>query len=297
MSNRDRGKMLVSVFLTLSLFAQPGAYAAAKAVSFSSGAPIRVQYARTGRENAEQAEKLGKQEVQNGNPCVSRMSRELEKFSETAEMKEAVAAVMKANKDDSLMPALVLYYMNESMEIRFELRTVAGRDEFGVMHGEKAKYRKGVLINQKSGTWKERMDSGQCTVTERNIAALISEVRDADRLEACKARKVELLDASQKVRNYIHNYMPVNWIDEARRALSQQRYDVTGVLREDASIYREGNDSFRECAKGLRLLEDEAAASVRVLNEVKATKLNVQDIPVSELEDLERRLSNSSSAK
>jgi hypothetical protein len=292
---------MLNVFLQIiqvAIFASPPSMAAGKAVAVDSRMPIRVQYARTGRETAEQAEALGKQESDNGNPCVSRMTRELEKFAETKDMKDATTAVLKANdKGRGLKPTLVLYYMNESMEIRYELRTSAARDEMGFMSTEKAVYRKGIQISQKSGTWKERMDSGQCTVTEKTFAYLITELRDADRLEACKARKMELLDASKKVRNYIHNYMPVNWIDEARRALSQQRYDVTGVLREDASIYREGNDTFRECAKGLRLLEDEAAASVRVLNEVKATKLNVQDIPVTELEDLERRLGNSDTAR
>ncbi len=254
--------------------------------------PIYVQYAKTGRERPEQAEQLGKQESLNGNPCVSRMTRELEKFSRTEEMKEAIAAVLKANNDENktYKPNLVLYYMNESMEVRFELRKPAVRDDYGIMGAESAVFRKGVGISQRPGTWRERMDTNQCTVTERVFRALIDEMRDADRLETCKARKKELLDASQKVRNYIHNYMPVNWIDEARRALAQQRFDVTGVLREDASIYRQGNESFRECAKGLKLLEEEAAASVRVLNEVKATKLNTEDIPVAELEDLEKRL-------
>jgi|GEM_PF-5456797 len=289
-------RKLVFYILLAKVFS-PSVSAAEKVSVSTSELPIRVQYAKTGRETPEQAEKLGKQETLNGNPCVSRMSRELEKFSDTEEMKDAVAAVLKSSKDETLRPTLVLYYMNESMEVRFELRTTSVRDDMGFVSTEKAMYRKGVQISQKSGTWKERMDSGQCTVTDRNFAALITEIRDADRLESCKARKVELLDASQKVRNYIHNYMPVNWIDEARRALAQQRYDVTGVLREDASVYREGNGSFRECAKGLRLLEDEAAASVRVLNEVKATKLDVQDIPVTELEDLERRLGNSSTAR
>jgi hypothetical protein len=255
--------------------------------------PIHVQYVRAGTENPEAAELLGKAEIENGNPCVSKMRKELAVFARSQEMSQAVATVVgPAAKIEKVEPHLVLRYLNESMELRFEIRRPAVKEEGRVVVPERVLSRKGVLLTTRPGSWKERMDNDQCRITEKMFIALTDTIRESERLKACKARKVELLDASQKVSNYIHNYMPVNWIDEARRKLAEQRYEVTGVLRADSAVYREGNETYRECAKGLKLLEDEAAASVRVLNEVKAAKRGTE-LPVKALEDLERKLTNS----
>lgn len=255
--------------------------------------PIHVQYLRLGNEQPEAAAQLGEAEVENGNPCVSKMRRELATFAKSDAMKKAVDSVIKPeDKLERIEPHLVLRYLNESMELRFELRRAPLKEEGQIVVPEKVVGRKGIVLSTRPGTWKERMDNDQCKVTDRMFIALVDSIQEAERLKACKERKVELLEASQKISNYIHNYMPVNWIDEARRKLAEQRYDVTGVLRSDTSVYREGNETYRECAKGLKLLEDEAAASVRVLNEVKAAKRGT-DLPVKELEALERKLSTS----
>ena len=251
--------------------------------------PIHVQYLRSGKEQPEAAAQLGEAEVENGNPCVLKMRRELAAFARSDAMKKAVDSVIKPeDKLERIEPHLVLRYLNESME----LRRAPLKEEGQIVVPEKVVGRKGIVLSTRPGTWKERMDNDQCKVTDRMFITLVDTIQEAERLKACKERKVELLEASQKISNYIHNYMPVNWIDEARRKLAEQRYDVTGVLRSDASVYREGNETYRDCAKGLKLLEDEAAASVRVLNEVKAAKRGT-DLPVRELEALERKLSNS----
>lgn len=255
--------------------------------------PIHVQYFRSGKETPKAADELGAAEVENGNPCISKMRRELGAFAKSEEMTQAVNAVIKPeDKLERIEPHLVLRYLNEAMELRFELRRAAQKEDGIVVVPEKTVGRKGILLSTRPGTWKERMDNDQCKVTDKMFAALVDTIQEAERLKACKQRKIELLEASHKISNFIHNYMPVNWIDEARRKLAEQRYDVTGVLRSDATIYREGNDTYRECAKGLKLLEDEAAASVRVLNEVKAAKRGT-DLPLRELENLERKLSTS----
>lgn len=260
--------------------------------------PIVIQYERTGRENMEQSEALGAQEKADGNPCVTRMERELEKLAKSKEMGEAVSGLLKTHgKNKKLKPKLVLFYVNESMELRFELIEGNIRDNMGfIVKPAGAIYRKAVVLSPMPGTWRDRIKAGQCTVTESSVKALVDELREADRLDACVARKMELLEASRTVRNYIHNYMPVNWIDEARTALARKSVE-SSILREDPSAYRAGNSTYRECSRSLKLLEDEATASVHVLQEVRATKLDNQDIPVAALEELERKLKKSESAK
>lgn len=276
--------MRFSLSLFLMLLAAP---------AIAAEIPIHVQYVKSGLETAEQAEVLGREEVESDNPCVSKMRRELGQFAASPEMTGAVNSVIKpGDKLERFEPHLVLRYLNESMEMRFEVRKPAVKEEGRIVSKEQVLARKGVLLTARAGTWKERMDNGHCTVTEKNFNALLDAIKEAERLKACVARKVELLAATQKVSRYINEYMPVNWIEEARRKLAEQRYDITGILRRDQTVYSAGNDTFRECDKGLKLLEEEAAASVRVLNEVKAAKRGT-DMPVQALEALERKLTNS----
>jgi len=285
--------MFAKGFLILAL-----SFGAAKAVGLEP-VPIYVQYAKTGRETPEQAEELGRQESQNLNPCVSQMIRELEKFAKTDNFQEAIQVVNRPDKNGpKLDPNLLLHYMNESMELRFELRpSSSGVSKKKEPLSRKPVYRKIAVISSRSGTWKDRLNGGLCSIPEATLSNLLEEMLGADRLAACKARKLQLIEASQKVSNYIHNYLPLSWIDEARRKLSRQRAEEAGILRVDLSVYRQGNETFRECAKGLKLLEEEAASSVRVLNEMKATKLNNEDMPLAEIEKLEQSLGDSSTAR
>ena len=120
--------------------------------------------------------------------------------------------------------------------------------------------------------------------------AALDELREADRLAACVMRKRDILEGSQKVSNYVHNYLPVTWLEEAKERLAVAGAPVGSLLRDDASIYRSGNGTFHECQRGLRLLEEDASSSVRVLNEVRDVKKGT-DVPAQEIEDLEHLLS------
>lgn len=255
--------------------------------------PIHVQYARTGGETFEEAEELGQKEIENGNPCVTKMKRELNELAQSDALRMAANSyISKTDEADQIGPHLVLRYLNESIELRFETRKPARIEDGKEKSPERVVLRKSVYLTKKSGSWKQRMDDAQCRVTDRSFKALLDVLKESELLQACKNRKVRLLEVSAKVSHYIHSYMPVSWIEEARKKLAEQRYDITGVLRQDNSIYREGNESYRECSKGLRLLEEEAAASVRVLNEVKAAKRST-DLPIHAIEELERTLTNS----
>lgn len=256
--------------------------------------PIVVQYLKTGREDNIAAEKLGQIEVENSNPCVMKMRRDLEKWAGHKEMKDAVAIVSRSFPiSPGPRPYLVLRYMNESMELRFEMRGFIDNDSeiSSKPNLETVKLRRGIFLSNRPATWRERMQEDRCNIKEDQFTALIDELREADRLASCLTRKKELMESAQKISNYLHNYTPVNWIEEARQRLAVQNMPVTELLREDPAVYREGNSSYRECAKGLKLLEEEASASVRVLNEVREVKKGT-DVPARELEDLERRLTN-----
>ena len=253
---------------------------------------IQVQYVKTGREKEQAAAKLGEVEMANANPCMGQMRRDLLALETRPEMQQAVDAVNHTlNFESKLKPRLVLRYMNEAMELRFEMISpaVKGRDGLVAMP-ESVKYRKGVYISDSGGTWQERLDGDKCHVSEEKFTALVDELREADRLAACVLRKHAILDGSQKVSNYLHNYLPVSWLEEAKRRLVLQNFPVNGILREDGTIYRTGNSTFRDCQRGLRLLEEDAASSVRVLNEVREVKKGT-DVPSQEIDDLEHLLS------
>jgi hypothetical protein len=253
---------------------------------------LQVQYVKTGREDEAAAAKLGEIEIANANPCIGQMRRDVLALETRKELRQAVDVITDTfTLDARVKPRLVIRYMNEAMELRFEMITPAVKGPDGsVSEPEKVKYRKGSYISDASGTWQERLDADKCHVSEEKFFVLIDELREADRLAACVMRKHAILDGSQKVSNYLHNYLPVSWLDEAKRHLVLQNSPVNGLLREDASIYRTGNSTFRDCQRGLRLLEEDASSSVRVLNEVRESKKGT-DVPAQEIDDLEHLLS------
>jgi hypothetical protein len=192
---------------------------------------------------------------------------------------------------DNIRPRLILRYMNEAMELRFEMFSPAFKSNVAhISEQETVKYRKGVYISDAAGTWQDRLDNDKCHLSEEKFIALVDELREADRLASCISRKQTILDGSKKVSNYLRNYLPLAWLEEAKRHLVLQNSPVNGLLREDASIYRTGNATFRDCQRGLRLLEEDAASSVRVLNEVREVKKGT-DVPAREIDDLEHLLS------
>ena len=65
---------------------------------------------------------------------------------------------------------------------------------------------------------------------------------------------------------------------------------VRSLLRDDFTVYRQGNSTFRDCLRGLRLLEEDAASSVRVLNQVRESKKGTE-VPHRQIEELEGLLS------
>lgn len=279
-------------FLSLALYLlTPTAECASKKSAVSPAeVPIYVEYKKTGLENDEAAAKLGQKEVENSNPCVLQMRRDVEALESREELRDAVAMVKKDFDDPKPSPRLVLHFMNEAIELRFEMWSKPLKYQDGVVYDvEHLKYRKAVYITDQPGSWQQRLDGEQCHVSEARFIALIDELREADRLAACKQRKLDLLSSSAKVSNYIHNYLPVAWLDEARRRLILQNAPVGDLLRADTSVYREGNGTFHECQRGLRLLEEEAASSVRVMNEVRDEHKGT-DVPSDEIEQLERLL-------
>jgi hypothetical protein len=254
-------------------------------------APIYVSYLKTGRETEDEALRLGATEVENSNPCVLKMRRDVQALEKRKEMAEAIAAVSSGFEQPKPKPRLVLRYIHESMELRFELWSTQVRNSDGSDGPEpQKKYEKGVYVTNRPGSWQERLDGEACHVSEATFMGLIDQLREADRLSACMRRKRDLLDSSKKVSNYVHNYLPVAWLAEARRRLVLQNAPVGDLLREDTAVYRAGNTSFKECQRGLRLLEEEAASSVRVLNEVRDTRKGT-DVPEKDIEELERMLS------
>ena len=177
------------------------------------------------------------------------------------------------------------------MELQYELRSIPERGPDGwILKPEKVVYRKGVIINSKNMDWKERMAKGKCKLTEENFTGLLDVLHEADWLQSCMRRKTELLDASKKVNNYLHSYVPPAWIEEAKGRLWKEDIQVGELMRENQAIYREGNDTSRNCLRGLDLLEREAANTVTVLNEIKTAKNDKVILPGVEVTELASRL-------
>jgi hypothetical protein len=280
-------------FSTIFLLAAPATSgASAKTPAAKPVIPIHVQYLKTGREDPETSNKLGQEELDNSNPCVGKMRRDLLELGKRQEIHDAVDSVAKTfSLNTEVRPHLVLRYMNEAMELRFEMRSIPVKNNDGkIVAPETVMYRKAIFLSEIPGTWQERIDGEKCHVSEERFTALVDELREADRLAACVMRKKEILDGSEKISNYIHNYLPVSWLEEARKKLVEKNEPANGLLRDDQSTYRQGNTTFRDCQRGLRLLEEDASSSVRVLNEVRDAKKGT-DVPSQELDDLEHVLS------
>ena len=273
--------------------------------STGGGVGVKVQYYKVGTEPAPDAEKLGQREVDFTNPCVVAMKQEAEKWANSsADFKDALAQVKKkfAELDPPPQPVLVLRYMNDSMEFVFEMRIPAVLDLHNKLKApEKTVYRKWIMISGFRGSWKDRIDRHECRLGDDREAALVDQLREADRLAACMERKKELLSASQKVSNYIHHYLPEDWIRDALQKISEEdgtddKPNSKGVLREDTLIYRQGNESYKECSKGLRLLEAEATESARVLEEVRSNKEDTP-LPTDDIRKLEKVLNEPAPVK
>jgi hypothetical protein len=278
-------------FSYLMLHVAPAQAGTAKAPAYVGDVPVFIEYMKTGREDDAAARKLGEEELNNSNPCVMKMRRDALALGKRAEAREAAVALGNTFDGVKTKPRLVLHFMHEAMELRYELWSAEEKAQWGTVTKPSALlYRKGIFITEIPGSWQERLDGDQCHVSEEKFIALVDELREADRRAACMQRKRDLLGASSKIANYIHQYLPLAWLDEARRRLILQNTPVGDLLREDTTVYRSGNASFRECQRGLKLLEEEAASSVRVLNEVRDFRKGT-DMPDKEIDQLEELLS------
>lgn len=251
--------------------------------------PVSIQYLRTGRENEAEAIHLGQAEVENTNPCVLGMRRELEDYAAREDMLKASHEVIKKLDMPALKPLLTLRFMNESVDLRYDAFAPAEKNQNGkVLKEEKLVYRKSVPVSDFPGSWQERLHGGKCHIPATRVQALVDELREADRYAACAARKVSLLEGSAKISHYLHNYVPVAWIDDARARLSEKQKPVGDLLREDTTVYRQGS-TYRECAKSLKLLEEEAGNTLRVINEVRTSR-KMTDVPAKEISNLGKLL-------
>lgn len=273
--------------LLLSLFAALPGHASEEAV-----VPVHVFYQQLGTESRDLAETKGKRELDSGNPCVLKMKKEAADWSRTPAFREVTEVVLRdflgENKPS---PHLSLHYRNDSIELHYELRSRAERSPDGwVYKPERVVYRKGVMLTTKNGSWKDRLKAGQCRITQKNTVALADELNEAEWLRSCKSRKSELLLASRKVNNYLNAYVPPAWVEEAKATLWKQDIQIGQLLRENVALYQEGNDTSRNCLKGLELLEREAANTVAVLNEIKFSKKERLVLPGPEITELASRL-------
>ncbi|HEY8280026.1 MAG TPA: hypothetical protein VIH99_10400, partial [Bdellovibrionota bacterium] len=222
-------------------------------------------------------------------------NRELEPFAKKQSMKDAVKIARKDFSDAArLQPVLVLKYVHGSMEVNFELRSPAVRNAFGALiRAEDPKYRKTAAISNIPGDWKDRVDADLCHVTNDTFQALLYEIHETERLEDCLVRKRELLGPARKVAKYTDSYLPTGWIEQAKKRLERLNTPVNRMLKIDQTEYRAGSETYQECAKGLRKLEEDAADSLLILKEVKAVKQET-DLPEQEMKNLEQSLSGPS---
>lgn len=248
--------------------------------------PSHVLYLRTGKESAEEAEAAGKKEIANGNPCAGPLAKDLESLASDP-------AMVKASEDAAkgwlaeVKPGqhLLLRLSNGSMILRYELRG----EKPGAPGEEVAVFRKEVKLSERPGTWRKRVGRGDCRITEAQKKTLIELVAEPTKLLGCKTRKLELLDHVAKVSNFLHEYVPDKWVEEAKERLLRREQRVPELLRSDDAIYRTNNQNFRSCSRGLELLELESAVTLRLLRDMAQQKPELE-LPLDTLDALDRLL-------
>lgn len=221
---------------------------------FPAVADVRVHYLRTGKEDAEEAVFLGRREVESGNPCVLAMKKELEKWADTTEARDALAYLRK--KEPGISPqglAWGLRFSASRMEVLVE-------DKFGA-------YRKGLVVSNEPGSWKERMRRKECVLPEKKLQALAAEIHEPDRLEKCLLRKRKLIEKAEPVARLLKHDIPPAKLSTAWASLGKKGKMAQNLLREQMQPYRDDNSSLRGCELGLKRLEQDAATSVAVLRE------------------------------
>lgn len=218
-------------------------------------ADVRVHYLRTGKEEAEEAAFLGRREVESGNPCVLAMKKELEKWAGTTEAKDALAYLKKKEPGISAAGlAWGLRFSASRMEVLVE-------DTLGT-------FRKGLVVSNEPGSWKERMRRKECVLPGKKLAALAAEIREPDLLEKCVLRKRKLIEKAEPVARVLKHDVEPSRLSTAWASLGQKGKMAQNLLREDMQVYRDDNASLRGCERGLKRLELEAATSVAVLREL-----------------------------
>lgn len=234
-----------TLLLSLILACSPTAFAAPP--------PIDVVYEKTGKENVEEGLRLGVEEVTGGNPCVLSLRKELTKWAETGEGKNLLEYARKTDTGASADG--------------FTLRISSSRIELLLGKAEAGRT-KGIIISNEPGSWKERLARGDCSLPAKKLAAFAAEIREPDELSRCVLRKLELIDKAAPVAKILNQYVDKEKLGAARAGLAKKGKNLGNLLREDMKLYRSDNASLRSCEKGLRLLEQEAAATVVVMREI-----------------------------
>jgi hypothetical protein len=236
---------------------------------------IEVQYFKTGKENPEEASRLGLIEINEGNPCLLALRREIMAWTKTKTASDAIEEVKKREDLKLSDIRLVLRASNGSLELLLESRT-------GI-------YRAGVVLNSVPGSWKTRMKSGQCSFSNKQKKGFLNQLNEPTLLARCIRRKLRLIDAASPIAVAINIYVPLEKIREARVRLRERSKIFGNLLREKKEIYLTENRNLASCQKGLRLLESESAATVAVLKEI-ATHSTIDESLSSRLERLEETI-------
>lgn len=275
--------MKATVLLSLLLAADAFAGGAASSIG------THVLYHRTGKEKPAEAEAAGKKEIADGNPCAGPLALNLEALARDPAMRKASEDAAKgflAEREPGQHLLLVL--SNGSMLLRYELRG----EKPGAPGEEVAVFRKELKLTEVPGTWRKRVGRGVCRLSATQKKAMVELVAEPTLLVACKARKLELFEHTSKLSNFLHEYVPDKWVEEARERLSRREQAAPELLRKDESVYRTNNLTHRSCRRGLELLEQESAATIRVLKDVAERKPDIE-LPLETVETLERLLDSS----
>ena len=224
-----------------------------------------MHYLRTGKEGLEEAAFLGRREVESGNPCVLAMKKELEKWAATKEARDALAYLKK--KQPGLSPK----------GLAWGLRFSASRIEL-LVEDTLGSFRKGLVVNNEPGSWKERMRRKECVLPPKKLAALAAEIREPELLEKCLLRKRKLIEKAEPVARLLKHDMEPSKLSTAWASLGRKGQMVQNLLREDMQPYRDDSSSLRGCERGLHRLELEASASVAVLREAGTDEIQARRV-------------------
>ena len=222
-----------------------------------------------GPKNAARTTRLAKggEELGKGNPCLKKMSDELNKALESSEMKAAKQAHFpQGTAEKTSVPGFVIMAdqvgSSNAYDLKIRFRTgepYVSSSGSGVPFRVYKDIRTVVLAQGK--TWKELLKEGKCTVKKEGLIELLGPTptelqKEKAALEECVSRHEKVADGFKHLQRKTNEYVPEEWLEQVASNLTKKK------------IEQKSFKSVAECQKSLAELEESASILLSAVSSV-----------------------------